>query len=98
MPPDVRLAHDINRKGDVKKLGLSYEKHQDTGSTLREMRNAMLELSVELKNAYPRESRLGKLSGEVVDALDTLRIALNQKASEDYPEEHAAGPSKDLYV
>ena len=75
----------------------SFEKHKDVGSRLRAMRSELLELSVEIRNAYPEKSEVHRLSHKPVEAIDELRSGLDNQLFEDCPTETAGDGWKDVY-
>ena len=74
----------------------SFERHKDVGSRLRAMRSELIELSVEIRNAYPLKSKVYRLSDKPVEAIDQLRSALYSQLFEDCPNETAGDGWKDV--
>ncbi len=79
------------------KARFSFEKHKDVGSRLTAIRNELLELSVEIRNAYPLKSKVYRLSHKAVEAVDELGSALDGQLFEDCPNETAGDGWKGVY-
>jgi len=73
-----------------KKLGLTFERHQEIGRILYNMHNELTRLTVEVGNAYPATGKRGKQLKELRHTIMTLNLArcwLDSRLFEDCPDE-----------
>ena len=75
----------------------SFEKHVGTGSKLRAIRNELLYLSTEIKNAWPHKAQVCRLADGAVHAVDELRHELDSQLIRDCPAETEVDGGKGVY-
>src|ERR671914_1340576 len=66
------------------KPGLSRVEHEELGAKLKQLRDEVLRISLQLDTAYPKLSAASRLSYKAAQALDRLRSALDRQAFLDY--------------
>jgi hypothetical protein len=66
------------------KPGLSRQAHEELGATLKQLRDEVLRISLQLDTAYPKLSAAARLSSKAAQALDRFRSALDRQAFLDY--------------
>ncbi len=66
------------------KPALTRLEHEALGIRLKELRDEVLRISVQLDTAYPKLSAAARLSYKAAQAVDRLRIALDRQAFLDY--------------
>jgi tRNA(Glu) U13 pseudouridine synthase TruD len=66
------------------KPGLTRREHEELGETLRQLRDEVLRISLQLETAYPKLSPAARLSYKAAQALDRLRSVLDRQAFLDY--------------
>jgi hypothetical protein len=66
------------------KPGLTRKDHEELGATLKQLRDEVLRISLQLETAYPKLSPAAGLSYKAAPALDRLRSALDCQAFLDY--------------
>ena len=66
------------------KPGLTRAEHEELGATLKQLRDEVLRISVQLDTAYPKLSPAARLSYKAAQAVDRLRSALDRQAFLDY--------------
>ena len=69
----------------------SLEKHQEVGKELRVIRNHLVTLSVEICNAYPKNSKECRRARKACDAIEELRSSLDNYFCGEYPCEDYRG-------
>ena len=66
------------------KPGLTRREHEELGETLKQLRDEVLRISLQLEAANPKLSAASRLSYKAAQALDRLRSALDRQAFLDY--------------
>jgi hypothetical protein len=66
------------------KPGLTRQDHEELGATLKQLRDEVLRISLQLETAYPKLSPAARLSYKAAQALDRLRSALDRQVFLDY--------------
>ena len=66
------------------KPGLTRQEHEELGAKLKQLRDEVLRISVQLDAAYPKLSAAARLSYKAAQAVDRLRSALDRQAFLDY--------------
>jgi hypothetical protein len=66
------------------KPGLSRQEHEELGATLKQVRDEVLRISLQLETAYSKLSPATRLSYKADQAVDRLRSALDRQAFLDY--------------
>jgi hypothetical protein len=77
IPPSGEKAMSI-------KPGLTRKEHEELGAKLKQLRDEVLCISVQLDTAYPKLSPAARLSYKAAQAVDRLRRALDRQAFRDY--------------
>lgn len=75
----------------------SFQKHQNTGSKLKKIRQELLTLSVEIGNSYPNASKVCRRANKAVEAIDELRSELDSQLFKDCPTETSGDDWKGVY-
>jgi hypothetical protein len=70
----------------MKKPGLDLDRHRKLGPELAAVRGYLLHLSVEIANAYPRNTGAVRHAEKVAHYVDELRSALEDEMFGAYPE------------
>jgi len=71
------------------KPGLTRLEHEELGILLKQLRDEVLRISVQLDTAYPKLSAAARLSYKAAQAVDRLRNALDRQAFLDYCQQDA---------
>jgi hypothetical protein len=66
------------------KQGLTRVEHEELGAKLKQLREEVLRIAMQLDAAYPKLSAAARLSSKAAQALDRLRSALDRQAFVDY--------------
>jgi hypothetical protein len=66
------------------KPGLTREEHEELGAKLKQIRDEVLRISLQLDIAYAKMSPCARLSYRVAQMVDRLRSALDRQAFRDY--------------
>ena len=66
------------------KPGLTRMEHEELGAKLKQLRDEVLRISVQLDTAYPKLSPAARLSYKAAQAVDRLRSALDRQVFLDY--------------
>ena len=66
------------------KPGLTRQEHEELGAMLKQLRDEVLRIALQLETAYPKLSPAACLSYKAAQALDRLRSALDRQAFLDY--------------
>jgi hypothetical protein len=66
------------------KPGLTRLEHEELGIRLKELRDEVLRISLQLETAYPKLSPPARLSYKAAQAIDRLRSALDRQVFLDY--------------
>jgi hypothetical protein len=66
------------------KSGLTRAEHEELGIRLKELRDEVLRIAVQLEIAYPKLSPAARLSSKAAHAVDRLRSALDHQVFLDY--------------
>lgn len=69
----------------VRKPGLPICQHIAIGQTLLDAHNALINVSVDVRNAYPNSSKAARLAGRLTDAVDALRCELDNQSANETP-------------
>jgi 2-methylcitrate dehydratase PrpD len=79
------------------KRRFSFDKHKDTGQKLKELRETLLALSVEIANSYPRTYKTCRYANKAVNAVNELRCELDSQLFRDCPDEVAGDGWQGVY-
>ena len=77
------------RKDERVKKGLPFERHTELGKELKEMRNSVSKMIVEIGGAYPftgARSRPYHHLNKALEHLDLLRVVLDDEVFREYPD------------
>jgi hypothetical protein len=66
------------------KPGLTRQEHEELGATLKQLRDEVLCIALQLETAYPKFSPAARLSYKAAQAVDRLRSALDRQVFLDY--------------
>jgi hypothetical protein len=66
------------------KPGLTRLEHEELGAKLKQVRDEVLFISLQLETAYAKMSPFARLSYRVTQTVDRLRSALDRQAFRDY--------------
>ena len=66
------------------KPGLTRMEHEDLGAKLKQLRDEVLHIALQLENAYSKTSPCARLSSRVAQTVDRLRSASDRQAFLDY--------------
>jgi hypothetical protein len=66
------------------KPGLTRLEHEELGATLKQLRDEVLRIALQLETAYPKLSPADRLSYNAAQMVDRLRSALDRQAFLDY--------------
>ena len=66
------------------KPGLTRQEHEELGATLKQLRDEVLRIALQLETAYPKLSPAARLSYKAAQAVDRLRSALDRQGFLDY--------------
>jgi hypothetical protein len=66
------------------KPGLTRQEHEELRAALKQLRDEILRISLQLDTAYPKLSAAARLSYKAVPSVDRLRSALDRQAFLDY--------------
>jgi hypothetical protein len=72
------------------KPGLTRQEHEELGIRLKQLRDEVLRISVQLETAYAKLSPCARLSYRAAQTVDKLRSALDHQAFLDYCQWEAA--------
>jgi hypothetical protein len=68
------------------KKGFSYDEHKAAGRELKQMRDRLVHLSVDLANTYGTSSKVARGSKKAYETLDDLRSELDNIVGRDCPD------------
>jgi hypothetical protein len=66
------------------KPGLTRQEHEELGATLKQLRDEVLRIALQLETAYPKLSPAARLSYKAAQAVDRLRSALDRQVFLEY--------------
>jgi len=66
------------------KPGLTRQEHEELGATLKQLRDEVLRIALQLETAYPKLSPAACLSYKAAQAVDRLQSVLDRQAFLDY--------------
>lgn len=69
----------------AKKPGFTLARHEEIGAALHPIRQLLLELSVEIANAFPRKSPEAMAAERLVEAFDKLKCKLDDAVCRENP-------------
>lgn len=75
----------------------SFADHKAAGVTLKDIRDRLQDLAVQIGNAYPLTLKLDKHAAKAVAEIDALRNALDSQMFKDCPEETRGDDWKGVY-
>jgi hypothetical protein len=83
----TKQKHKNSKAGaPMSKEKLSWEQHQALGLELKQIRNRLLEISMQLPSVYGVTSKVAHYSDQAYQAVDTLRDELDSLIGRDCPE------------
>jgi hypothetical protein len=78
------MALRLRERAMPTKPGLTRQGHEELGAKLKQLRDEVLRISVQLDTAYPKLSAAARLSYKAARAVDRLRSALGRQTFLDY--------------